>query len=137
MGHQTGAEVVQRLLRQVRFLRRQAQRVVPQQVELETLQRFGVGQVVHVLQDQHAQHGLHRAVRTTVVLAIQRREQVFVDQRQRPGPKRLCPTGSQATRLDLRNQVAGLEHRHLRVSSAIHLIRPNLSNKGIGNRGCS
>ena len=120
MGHHPGTKIVQCLLRQMRLLRLQTQGMVPQQVELQALQRLRVGQIEHVLQDQHTQDGLHRAVGTTVVPAIQRREQRFVDQRQGVDAKRLRPAGLQASRLDLRHQIAGLEQTTLRIFLAKH-----------------
>ena len=83
---------MQRLLGQVRLLRRQAQRVVPEEVELQALQCLLIGKVEHLLQEVDAQHGLHRPVGAPVVLTVQVGKPFLVDQGKRPGLKHLRPT---------------------------------------------
>ena len=125
MGQQAGAEVVQRLLRQVGLVRGQLQGVLPQQAELQLLQRLGVGQREHLLEQKHPEHRLHRLVGTTVVVAIQGRELRFVDQRQGARAKGLGPTRLQTPLLGRRNQVAALEQVALRFLLTKHQPLPS------------
>ena len=120
MGQQASAEVVQRLLRQVGLVRAQLQGVLPQQAELQLLQRLGVGQCEHLLEHKNAQDRRHRLVGTTVVVAIQAGELLFVDQRQGVRPKGLGPARLQAPLLGRRHQVAALEQMALRILLTKH-----------------
>ena len=124
MGQQAGAEVVQRLLRQVGLVRGQLQGVLPQQAELQLLQRLGVGQSEHLLEQKNAQDRRHRLVGTTVVVAIQGRELFFVDQRQGVRAKALGPGRLQAPLLGRRHQVAALEQGALRILRTKHQPHP-------------
>ena len=131
MGQQAGAEVVQRqdvvsprLLRQVGLVRGQLQGVLPQQAELQLLQRLGVGQSEHLLEQKNAQDRRHRLVGTTVVVAIQGRELFFVDQRQGVRAKALGPGRLQAPLLGRRHQVAALEQVALRILRTKHQPHP-------------
>lgn len=124
MRHKPGTEVVQRLLRQVRFLRRQPQRMVPQEVELQLLQRILVGQVEHLLQQQHPQQGLHRPVGTPVVLAIQVGKPRLIDQGQCPQVEHLGPTALQQPRLLRWHQELRLQQAPLRTALSEHQPLP-------------
>ncbi len=131
MGQQASAEVVQRqdvvsprLLRQVGLVRGQLQGVLPQQAELQLLQRLDVGQRKHLLEQKHAQDRRHRLVGTTVVVAIQGRELFFVDQRQGVRAKGLGPARLQAPLLGRRHQVATLEQGALRILLTKHQPHP-------------
>ena len=124
MGQQAGAEVVQRLLRQVGLVRGQLQGVLPQQAELQLLQRLGVGQRKHLLEQKNPEHRLHRLVGTTVVVAIQGRELPFVDQRQGAPAEGLGPARLQAPLLGRRHQVTALEQVMLRIFLAEHQPHP-------------
>ena len=131
MGQQAGAKVVQRqdvvsprLLRQVGLVRGQLQGVLPQQAELQLLQRLGVGQSKHLLEQKNAQDRRHRLVGTTVVVAIQGRKLRFVDQRQGALAKGLGPGRLQAPLLGRRNQVATLEQGALRILLTKHQPHP-------------
>jgi hypothetical protein len=74
------------VLRLVRLFQRQVQRMVPQHVELQLLQRLRVRQTEDPFQQQHTEHRLRRTIRAAVVGTVQRCEHLFVHQRQRPFP---------------------------------------------------
>jgi hypothetical protein len=117
---QPDPEVVQRLLAQMRILRHQAQRMMPQQVPFHLLQDLLVREIEHFLQDQHADEDLDRPVRPPVVLAIQRRKGLLVDQRKDLLSELIRPGPLQPARLLMRKKPAGLEEIALWIAFAKH-----------------
>ena len=102
--HQPHAEVVQRLLRKVCLLHLQPQRVMPQQVELQLLQGLDVRQIEHLLEHQHPEHRLHRAVGPAHVRAVYLGEPLLVYQRHSLVPEHLRPAPPHQPGLPRRDQ---------------------------------
>ena len=121
VAHQANSEVVQRLLGQVGLLHIQPQGVVPQQVELQLLQGFLVGEVEHLFKDVDSQDGLHCSIGAPVVGAVHRSESLLVNEGQRLFPEDLGPTPLQALSLLRRHQELGLPEALLLVSHSEHV----------------
>lgn len=118
--HQLRAEVVQRLLAEVRLLRFQLERDVPRQIEIQIEERFGVRVVVHLLENEHADHGLHGLVGAAVTLVVQVAEGVLVDERERAVAELPRPVAFEALALVVGQEVRGRQQARLRVARSEH-----------------
>lgn len=85
------AEVVECLLAGVGVVGREVESVVPRGIPLELLERFPIGQVVGVLEDEDADDQTDGLVGPPLVLVEVRTEPLLVDERQRRGAERVGP----------------------------------------------
>jgi hypothetical protein len=114
---------------------RKAQGALPEQVELEMLEGFIARQARDLLQQQHTEDDLNQPVRPTVDLAVQRNEDLLVDQRHGALLEHLSPVLVRSLGLGRGNQKPGLEQAALRRAWTEH--RAFLGSDGEASHGRS
>ena len=76
---------MQRLLAHLGFVRLDVEGLLPSVIELEAVQSRLVGQIEHLVEDDHPQRSDHRLVGAAVIFAEQRAEGLFIGQKNREG----------------------------------------------------